>query len=162
MINLPFKPEALLMDFDGVMTDNYVNTDCQGIESTRCSKLDSMGLNLLKTHVDIYIAVITSETNKGPSQRCQKLGIECYDSVKDKRAFLVGLSKIKDFDLSKSIYIGNDVPDLQALELVGLPIIVQDAHQSLKNQQFQTTSFPGGMGAVREVADAILATYKLK
>ena len=75
MISIPFKPDALLMDFDGVMTDNYVITDSNGIESIRCSKLDSTGLSLLLKHADIYIAVITSETNKGPSQRCKKLGI---------------------------------------------------------------------------------------
>lgn len=157
MIKLTFKPEALLMDFDGVLTDNYVYTDSSGLESIRCSKLDSMGLSLLKRHLDIYIAVVTSERNGSPIRRCEKLGIDCFGAVVDKGIFLQELAVKKGIDLEKSIFVGNDIVDLDALKLVGMPIVVADAHQSLLGEGFMTTSAFGGMGAIREITDAILS-----
>ena len=160
MIILPHTPEALLMDFDGVLTDNHVITDSEGVEYVRSSKLDSMGLSLLKKHSQIYIAVVTSERNKAPLKRCEKLKIDCHDAVSDKAMFLQALAVEKQINLARSIYVGNDINDLGALELVGLPVIVTDAHQSLHNKGFMTTSFSGGKGAIREVTEAILSTLE--
>lgn len=160
MIVLPHTPEALLMDFDGVLTDNYIITDSEGVEYVKSSKLDSMGLSILKKQSQIYVAVITSERNKAPFRRCEKLQIDCHDGVSDKTMFLKTLAVEKEINLAKSIYVGNDINDLGALELVGLPIIVADAHQSLHKKGFMTTSYSGGKGAIREVTEAILSTLE--
>ena len=44
-MNYDFIPKALILDFDGVFTDNKVLTNSEGIESVNCSKLDSLALS---------------------------------------------------------------------------------------------------------------------
>jgi len=42
------KIQLLVIDFDGVMTDNRVFVDENGIESAACNRGDGLGIELLK------------------------------------------------------------------------------------------------------------------
>jgi 3-deoxy-D-manno-octulosonate 8-phosphate phosphatase KdsC-like HAD superfamily phosphatase len=55
--------------------------------------------------------------------------------------------------LGEVAFVGNDVNDLSCLRVVGLPIIVNDAHPDLLGNGFYQTEIAGGQGAVREVCD---------
>jgi len=43
--------DAIIFDFDGVFTDNNVYTSCDGVEFVRCSKSDSLGLDIFKKYI---------------------------------------------------------------------------------------------------------------
>ena len=53
------KPKALIMDFDGVHTNNKVYLDSNGNELVLCSRSDGMGLKQLKENLMIksYLTV---------------------------------------------------------------------------------------------------------
>jgi len=53
-------------------------------------------------------------------------------------------------------YISDDVNDVAALQLVGMPIAVRDALPDVMAIVRHVTTAPGGNGAVREVCDLIL------
>ena len=53
------------------------------------------------------------------------------------------------------VYIGNDVNDLECLEVVGVPVVVADAHSDVLSAAKYVTEAVGGKGAVREVCDLI-------
>ena len=59
MLTFHSKPQAFLMDFDGVLTDNFVSTSSDGTESVICSKLDSQGLALIR-NLPVFTCVISS------------------------------------------------------------------------------------------------------
>jgi YrbI family 3-deoxy-D-manno-octulosonate 8-phosphate phosphatase len=57
--------------------------------------------------------------------------------------------------LDQIAFIGNDINDISALKIVGLPIAVSDAYPEIKKYTLYTTKKSGGYGAVREVCDLI-------
>jgi N-acylneuraminate cytidylyltransferase len=59
--------------------------------------------------------------------------------------------------LSRIAYLGNDVNDLRCLDLVGWPIAVPDAHPLVLSAARAVLDRPGGAGAVRDLADRVLA-----
>ena len=147
------------MDFDGVLTDNYVYTSSDGSESVACSKLDSQGLALIRK-LPVFTCVISSETNNVVSLRCQKLQLPSFTAVNDKGHLIKKIAAEHSFSLDQTIYLGNDVNDMPALDLVGFPVCVADSHQSLLSKSYYQTNCPGGRGAVREVCDIILRVFQ--
>jgi 3-deoxy-D-manno-octulosonate 8-phosphate phosphatase (KDO 8-P phosphatase) len=53
------------------------------------------------------------------------------------------------------LYVGDDIPDLEVIENVGLFVAVQDAHEMVKEKAHWITNASGGQGAVREVCDLV-------
>ena len=40
--------DVLIFDFDGVLTNNYVFTNQEGVESVMCNRNDGLGFEILK------------------------------------------------------------------------------------------------------------------
>lgn len=135
----------LFIDFDGVLTDNFVYINEKGEESVRCSRADGIGLDKIKTK-GVEVIIVSTEVNPVVSKRAYKLGVKCEQGVDNK------LAAIRQYcdDLSKAAFIGNDVNDYIAMENVGFPIAVADARHEIKEISVYTTKARGGHGAVRE------------
>ncbi|MFW6145870.1 MAG: cytidylyltransferase domain-containing protein [Planctomycetota bacterium] len=153
---LPDPPRALLMDFDGVFTDNRVLVDQAGVESVWCHRGDGMGLSHLRAR-GLPMAVITTETNPVGAARCRKLGLPCLHGVADKLPVLLGWLDEQQVDPADAIYVGNDVNDAACLRAVGCPVIVADAHPAVRALGRIVLSAAGGHGAVRELCDLVEA-----
>ena len=54
-------------------------------------------------------------------------------------------------------YVGDDIHDVPAMKLVGMPISVSNARPEAKDYSVYVTSAPGGHGAVRELSEWLLA-----
>ena len=77
-------PRGVVFDFDGVFTDKCVLVAQNGVESVRRSRSDGAGLlRLLKTGIPVI--VLSSEVNGVVSARCDKLGVECVQSLGDEK-----------------------------------------------------------------------------
>ena len=149
-------------DFDGVFTDATVYTDQNGIESVRCSRRDSLGVNMLK-HASIGVIVISKETNPIVAVRCLKMGIPCYQGVDDGEAkldVLLRATAIAGVSLLETAYIGDDVNDLEPLKAVGFAATVADGHACVMSIAHYVTKSKGGDHAVRELAEFILRAQK--
>jgi 3-deoxy-D-manno-octulosonate 8-phosphate phosphatase (KDO 8-P phosphatase) len=139
-------------DFDGVFTDNMVYVFEDGTEAVRCNRSDGIGLQKLKK-MGIETVIISTEANPVVSARARKLKIPCIQDCQDKRAVLEEMAHDQGIRLSEVAFVGNDINDLPCLDYVGLPIVVQDAHQDVMSVARYQTKHPGGHGAVREVCD---------
>ena len=146
------KIKIICFDFDGVFTDNKVLIDENGKESVTCSRFDGIGLRLLDD-LNIKSYIISTEPNNVVHERAKKLKIECFNNCKDKVKKIKEIIRKLDLTLSEVCFVGNDINDILALKAVGLPIIVNDAHNDLLNQKFYSTSTNGGQGVVREICD---------
>jgi 3-deoxy-D-manno-octulosonate 8-phosphate phosphatase (KDO 8-P phosphatase) len=60
-------------------------------------------------------------------------------------------------DLTEAAYVGDDLPDLEAMRACGLAIAVANAVEGIVAEADYVTARRGGDGAVREVADLVLA-----
>ncbi|WP_406700185.1 acylneuraminate cytidylyltransferase [Singulisphaera sp. Ch08] len=145
----------LVLDFDGVMTDNRVLVDCNGNEAVWCDRGDGWGIARLKD-AGMEIVVLTTEIVPVAAARCRKLGIECIDGCEDKLTALREMAWSRELGPNQIAYVGNDVNDLDCLRWVGLPIAVADAVPEVLAAADWVTARPGGRGAVREVADHLL------
>ena len=146
----------LVLDFDGVLTDNRVLVDEHGTESVACDRGDGWGIARLR-EAGVPVVIVSTERNGVVGARAAKLGIECVQDCADKAAAVRVLAERHGVALADVAFVGNDVNDLPALDLVGFPIAVGDARPEVVRVAVATTARPGGAGAVREVCDWILA-----
>jgi YrbI family 3-deoxy-D-manno-octulosonate 8-phosphate phosphatase len=88
--------------------------------------------------------------------RCAKLAIECVQGCNDKLPVMTQWLKQRGIKAANTVYLGNDVTDLECLAAVGCGIAVADAHAEARAAARIVLSRPGGHGAVRELCDLIL------
>jgi YrbI family 3-deoxy-D-manno-octulosonate 8-phosphate phosphatase len=148
--------DLLVLDFDGVMTDDRVLVDQDGVEAVWCHRGDGWGVARLRD-AGVPIVVLSTETNPVVAARCEKLRIDVMQSCDDKLRQLRQLAGARGVAASRIAFVGNDVNDLAGLRWVGVPIAVADAAPDVRAACRYVTRRPGGHGAVREVAEWILA-----
>jgi len=147
--------DAVVFDFDGVHTDDSVWLDQEGQETVRVSRSDGYGVRLLR-EAGLRLLILSMETNPVVAQRAKKLQIEVMQGEVDKGSALRTWLTENALDPAKVAYLGNDVNDIPALEQVGWPVVVADAHPTVKLMARIALRAKGGEGAVRELADLIL------
>jgi N-acylneuraminate cytidylyltransferase len=149
------ETELLVLDFDGVLTDNRVYVNQHGEETIAAHRGDGMGISLVKK-AGIEVIILTKERNPVVKARADKLDIPVYQGVDEKGAKLKEILKEKKLSREKVVYIGNDINDLPVTDLVGLVVAVQDSHPSFLEKADLVLSSNGGFGAVREFCDLLL------
>jgi len=153
--SLPEKIEAVVFDFDGVLTDNRVIVDQHGVESVSCSRGDGMGISLLRK-VGVQVFVISKERNPVVEARCRKLQIEFLQAIDDKRPALEQLLGERGLSREGTLFVGNDINDVECMRWAACGVAVADAHPSALAAADLVLEKPGGFGAARELADRIL------
>ena len=152
---LPAQIAALVLDFDGVFTDNRVYVSQDGTEMVRCDRGDGWGISRLKA-TGLPILVLSTEPNPVVQARAKKLGIPCIHGAQDKSAELSGWLGKNHLNPADVIYVGNDENDLGCMELVGCAVAVADAQPSILAKADLVLEHAGGKGAIREVCELIL------
>lgn len=148
---------AVVMDFDGVHTDNLVLTDQNGVESVRTSRGDGMGLSLLREAGHWRLMILSKERNPVVLRRAEKLQIEVQNATDDKVAALSGWLARHGLDWGQLLYVGNDINDRAAMERAGLSACPSDAHPEILGLADWILPHPGGHGALRAMADTLRA-----
>ncbi len=144
----------IILDFDGVLTDNFVYVSEQGLESVRCNRSDGIGISRVCS-LGVHVAIVSTETNGVVAMRARKLDIPCQHGVEDKAAAVLALQKTYAVSASETLFVGNDINDLGAFASVGVPVAVSDAYPEVFPHVLFRTQRPGGYGAVREVCDLV-------
>lgn len=152
------KIELLVLDFDGVLTDNRVLVSQDGTESVHCHRGDGYGLERLR-RAGLEALVLSKEKNPVVAARCRKLHLECHQGFDDKLPKLISLAEARGLESGQVAYVGNDVNDLECLLYAGLAVAVADAHPEAMTAAHWVTERSGGHGAVREVCDRLLEAH---
>ncbi len=144
-------------DVDGVLTDAGMYYAESGDEVKKFNTRDGMGIKLLQ-NAGLVTALITQEETKLVRRRGEKLAIpEVHQGVRDKLGRLRELCSKYDCSLEQIAYIGDDVNDVEALGAVGFSSAPADAMPAVLKVVRYVCKKKGGEGAVREVAEMILA-----
>lgn len=152
---LPERIEAVVYDFDGVLTDNRVTVSEDGVESVTCDRGDGLGISLIWER-GIEQLVLSKEANPVVTARCQKLKLPVIQGQDYKWTVLQKWMEAKGISPAGTIYVGNDINDIECLQNVGCGVVVQDAHPGVQRFAQLILQQPGGRGAIRELADLIL------
>jgi N-acylneuraminate cytidylyltransferase len=148
--------EAIAFDFDGVFTDNRVYVMQNGDEAVVCDRSDGMGVSMLRK-AGVPMVVISTETNPVVSARCAKLGLEVRQGIDDKLPALEAWATQNDLGMEVIAFVGNDINDVECLRASGLGVVVADAYPVAAEAADLVLAKDGGRGAVRELADRLLA-----
>ena len=105
--------DLLVLDFDGVLTDNRVLVSEDGTESVFCSRGDGLGLEMVRA-VGVEVFVLSKEPNPVVSARCRKLQLPVLQGCDDKLTALCELASERHLQPDQIAYVGNDVNDLDA------------------------------------------------
>ncbi|PMR73047.1 acylneuraminate cytidylyltransferase [Billgrantia endophytica] len=150
------KIRTVVMDFDGVHTDDMAIVDQNGIESVRVSRRDGLGIELLRKLGRFKLLILSKEKNPVVTRRSEKLGVECLQARDDKVAALGEWLEAQGLDWETVLFIGNDRNDLAAIQKAGFSACPLDAHACVFDQVDWIIPYGGGQGAVRAVADRLL------
>ena len=150
---------AVVMDFDGVLTNDKVNISEFGHESVTCSRADGLGIGMLKK-AGLRMLILTKEENPVVQKRAEKLEVEIISGAHEKLKILKTWAAANELKPAEIAYIGNDVNDLDCIEWVGFPFAPSDAHPQVIRSGCFVLSKVGGDGVIRKLADIILNTFK--
>ncbi len=145
----------LLLDVDGVMTDGGIILT-GGDESKRFDVRDGTGIKYLQRS-GVEVALITGRRSAVVERRAAELGItEVHQGALKKWPVAEALLERLGVRPEHAAYVGDDLIDLPVMLRVGAAFAVADAAAEVRLRAHDVTQCPGGRGAVREVAEAIL------
>jgi YrbI family 3-deoxy-D-manno-octulosonate 8-phosphate phosphatase len=147
--------DFIVYDFDGVMTDNRVIVFQDGTEAVIVNRADGLGVDRLRA-LKIPQLILSTETNPVVKTRAAKLKLEVIGSSNDKATALKNYCDQNNYDLQKVVYVGNDLNDLEVMQIVGFPVAPADAHPDIKSLAKLVTKAKGGEGVIREISDVII------
>jgi len=154
------KIKLIAFDVDGVLTNGEIIYTDKGEEIKIFNAKDGQGIALLGKN-NIITAIITARQSSIVDKRAKDLDIvHVYQGIKRKIIAMEELLKIYNLDFSEVAYVGDDLPDICILEKAGLACCPQDAVDEVKKICHFISAKQGGKGAVREIADFILAVKK--
>ncbi len=149
------KIKMILTDVDGTLTDGTVLVFPDGEELKWYNVRDGMGI-LLAHLTGFKTGFITGKISRPLEIRAEKLRIdELHQGILNKKEIMQKIQKKYDLTWEETAFIGDDLGDLEALQLCGFSGAVADAHPRVKQNVHFISRFPGGRGAVREFIDFI-------
>lgn len=147
---------TFIFDVDGVLTDGTINVNTDGEMFRTMNIKDGYGL---KTAIEqgYRICIISGGTNEGVRVRLQNLGIkDVFLGAHNKTEILENYLKTNNLKRENVLYMGDDLPDYEIMQEVGLPTCPQDAVPEIKAISKYVSHKKGGKGCVREVIEQVL------
>ncbi|MEU2658590.1 acylneuraminate cytidylyltransferase [Streptomyces sp. NPDC007325] len=160
LLDAPVTPafadvDAVVLDFDGTQTDDRVHLDAEGREFVSAHRGDGLGIAALR-RAGLPVLILSTEQNPVVAARARKLKIPVLHGIDRKDLALKEWCEAESIDPARVLYAGNDVNDLPCFHLVGWPVAVGSAHDSVRAAARAVTVTPGGFGAIREIAAWLL------
>jgi N-acylneuraminate cytidylyltransferase len=149
------KPELIIYDFDGVMTNNRVLVTENGEEAVWVSRSDGWGIQELREGGFKQI-ILSTEKNRVVAARAKKLRIEVFQGVKNKGDALKKICLTKRISPQKVLFVGNDANDIPAMCVAGMTAAPADAHPTVLSLSNLVTQAKGGQGVIREISEILL------
>ncbi|MBL4908668.1 MAG: 3-deoxy-manno-octulosonate-8-phosphatase KdsC [Alteromonadaceae bacterium] len=150
------RVKLLVCDIDGVFSDGRIYLGNDGEELKAFHTKDGFGIKALIAS-GVQVAVITGRKSTIVYNRMRALNVNhIIQGQEDKLPALKEIAHQQNIALENIAYIGDDIPDLACIKVVGLGVAVNDAHPSVVQQADYITQLNGGFGAVRELCDTIM------
>ena len=146
--------KIIFSDFDGVLTDNKVYLNEEGLESVLLNRSDGLAVQILKKN-NIKILVVSTESNIVVSKRCKKINVECHQSIENKEIFIKDYLSNQNLNKENCIYIGNDLNDYSAMKIFKNTFCPSDSHKLIKSIATKILKCKGGDGVLMEIIENI-------
>ncbi len=150
------KITCFVFDVDGVLTNGEVIVMPNGVLVRKMNIKDGYALQLaIKKGYQVW--VISGGNSSEVEERLHNLGLkEVHMRIKDKRALLQELSILHSIPLDHMLFMGDDMPDYEAMSIVGVAACPKDAAVDIKSIASYIALAEGGAGCAREVIEKVL------
>jgi 3-deoxy-D-manno-octulosonate 8-phosphate phosphatase (KDO 8-P phosphatase) len=146
-----------IFDVDGVMTDGTIYIGAAGEAFKAFNILDGHGVKMLQAG-GVVTAIISGRASEAVTRRAAELGIaHVVQGCPDKLAAFEQLRAELGFEPAACAFMGDDLPDLPAMQSCGFAVAVANAVEAVKQSAHYVTRASGGRGAVREFCELVLA-----
>lgn len=150
------RVEAIVLDVDGVMTDGGIIPTPEGDFIRRYNAKDGYAI-ASAIREGLKVCVISGGRGRMLENRLQMLGVtRFYLNCMDKVAAIQEFASDYNIDLENVIYMGDDIPDLECMRLVGVPVCPSDAAMEVVEASRYISEFNGGHGAVRDIVEQVM------
>jgi 3-deoxy-D-manno-octulosonate 8-phosphate phosphatase (KDO 8-P phosphatase) len=147
---------TFIFDVDGVLTDGTVTVTTSGEMLRKMNIKDGYAIKTA-IYKGFNVCVISGGSNEGVRVRLRGLGVtDIYLGAHNKIEQLDEYLDIYNIKAENVLYMGDDIPDLPVMKLVGLPCCPQDAAPEIKAVSHYISHKNGGKGAVRDVIEQVL------
>lgn len=147
---------TFIFDVDGVLTDGSLLIDSEGNMLRKMNVKDGYALKIA-IESGYNICIISGGNNESVRKRLKGLGIkEIHLGSENKTEQLNSFIKKYDLDKKNILFMGDDIPDIPVLKIIGLPCCPQDATPEVKNFCSYVSHKNGGRGAVRDVIEQVM------
>lgn len=150
---------VVVLDVDGVLTDNGIYLGAHGEERVELKKfhiMDGLGIKMLQW-AGLRVVLVSGRESPATSLRADELGVETRQVAGGyKVAAVEAILQESDADWSELAVVADDLADLPLMIRAGLPVAVENAAPEVRAESAWTTRRNGGDGAVREFAEALL------
>lgn len=147
---------VFIFDVDGVLTDGSVLITSQGEQLRKMSISDGYALKsaLQKGY---NVCAISGGNNPGVKERLKDLGVtDIYLNIRHKADQLKEYLEINNLKPDTVMYMGDDIPDIPAMQQVALPACPQNAAPEVKEISKYVSHKSGGEGCVRDIIEQVL------
>lgn len=147
---------SFVFDIDGVLTDGTVLVLPNGVQARRMHIKDGFALQMAIKN-GYRVKVISGGNSPEVLDRLTKLGVtDVSMSVLDKGTLLQDWMKTEGLKKEEVLFMGDDLPDLPALKVAGLPACPADAADEVKKAAVYISHLNGGDACVRDVIEKVL------
>jgi YrbI family 3-deoxy-D-manno-octulosonate 8-phosphate phosphatase len=147
-------PKAIITDFDGVHTDGKVTVAEDGSESVICNRRDGLGIEIARAN-GLKVLILSREQNGVVEARARKLKVDCIQGCDDKLTALAAWLRTNNLYWDDIAYVGDDLNDLDCLQLAGISICPSDATPVVKECVDIQLTRKGGDGCLREIMERL-------
>lgn len=162
MINYDLtKIRALVFDVDGVLSAETIPLYPGGEPMRTVNIKDGYALQLA-VKCGLHVAIITGGTTDAVRKRYEGLGItDIYMGAAIKTQAYTELLDKYHLQPEEVLYMGDDIPDYEVLQRVGLPCCPSDAAPEIKSVCIYISHRKGGCGCGRDVVEQVLRAQGL-
>lgn len=151
--------KLLILDVDGVLTNEEIIYDNKGNELKIFNVKDGLGIVILRK-LGIKTVLLTAKDSEIVRLRAKDFGAEVIGGIIPKETTLDKISSVYKVGYKEMCFVGDDVIDIGVMQKVGIPIAVANAVEEVKKCAVYVTKREGGKGAVREIVELILKAQR--
>ena len=150
------KVTTFIFDVDGVLTDGSVTLMPDGEQVRIMNIKDGYALQLA-IKKGYKIAIISGGKSEMVRKRLNGLGITdvylgCHTKIDTYKEYI----EINNLNADEIIYMGDDIPDYEVMQQVGIPTCPADSAQEIKELSIYISQKKGGKGCVRDVIEQVM------
>ena len=148
---------GIVFDMDGVLSASTVAVREDGTLQRHSNVKDGYAIQYA-LRCGLHVAVISGARDLSMLPAYRSLGIQdVFFHVSRKRPQLETWMSVHGLSSHEVAYVGDDIPDIPAMSIVGLPCTPRDAAIEAKNVARYISSCDGGAGVARDIISQILS-----